>query len=79
MTKTDEASAPWRTIETAPIDGTVILITENGWVDRGWWSKSIWLGTDGPGWVSEDERENGIVHNPTHWMPLPPPPQEPRT
>jgi hypothetical protein len=62
--------ADWQPIETAPKDGTDILVYDNGvmfvtsWVDvdgwQGWW-------------------ETGRVEPPpTHWMPLPDPPTEAR-
>lgn len=67
----------WRPIETAPKDGTTIFLTNGGWVDTGWWSTSLWIGgSANAGWVTDDEREIGIVHQDiTHWRPLPQPPQ----
>lgn len=69
----------WQKIETAPRDGTRIILftTTEGDVDMeeylaltqagpvkevqvGWW--------DGIGWQAE------MIGNPTHWMPLPEPP-----
>lgn len=72
----------WQPIETAPKDGTTILIGRDmrdfGFV-RGY---GRFEGTDGAyisGWVSSgfiDPPGNlGLAH-PTHWMPLPPAPQE---
>ena len=63
----------WQPIETAPLDGKEILITTAGigtLVRVGFWDEaregvwSVWPG-----------RERMI---PTHWMPLPPPPQTER-
>lgn len=59
----------WWDIETAPKDGTpVLLIARKGnpWVDE--WSK------DFEGWFFCDQWETPI--EPTHWMPLPDPPGE---
>lgn len=66
----------WRTMETAPKDGTPVL-GYDGWtmntiryvqpyhrVGRGWWA----LVDGGP--YADD-----VDWFPTHWMPLPPPPK----
>lgn len=61
----------WRDIETAPKDGTKFIAwcvceqTGDGWLvsDCDWW---------GDKWFSSGD---GVV-NPSHWMPLPPPPTE---
>lgn len=69
----------WKPIETAPRDGTPILVARLdkafGWV-RGW---SRWSGACGIyGWVSHGFFDVpgclGLAH-PTHWMPLPAPPE----
>jgi hypothetical protein len=61
-----QAPAPWRPIETAPEFAEVILA--NG-------AKRVGLG-----WVTKDGRaywtDGEMAIEPTHWMPLPPPPQE---
>jgi hypothetical protein len=54
----------WRPIETAPRDGTLILMIKDGNHMIGYWLN------DPPMWI---EWCVGQV-NPTHWMPLPPPP-----
>jgi hypothetical protein len=68
----------WQPIESAPKDGTPLLLfspldyftfgnVENGliWVSGGWrCGSSGWRG------------DGGIDHEPTHWMPLPPPPPD---
>ncbi len=76
----------WQPIETAPKDGTIILLAETNFqnetswdrysnIDIGAWEEKL------PG-APPDETEfwwasnYGRVENPTHWMPLPAPPQE---
>lgn len=65
-----EAVVPdeWRGIGTAPKDGTWIIVRlGNGEVFR-----ACWYLYGPPGWhVATDI---GFV-NPTHWLPMPPPPQ----
>lgn len=70
----------WQSIETAPKDGTPILVARQhkafGWV-RGW---ARWEDVRGiSGWISRGffpiPGELGLAH-PTHWMPLPEPPKE---
>ena len=70
----------WQPIETAPIDGSIFL---------GWWPDSIgWIDNDANAcavstWFIFDKFENpfesprkfGEDGAPTHWMPLPDPPQ----
>ena len=80
----------WKTIDTAPRDATAVLVMRNIWpgTESGraeecnghntyvaqWWSKE---GIDGMGrWIcymdAIEDPECPI--DPTHWMPLPPPP-----
>jgi hypothetical protein len=65
----------WQPIETAPKDGTHIIlfwpyVTDEGHVTSGYW----YLPGEGEiaGWHSWDV--NGYATPPTHWMPLPAPP-----
>lgn len=66
-----ELSSPnWQPIETAPKDGTAVLLFTPG--------KGRWIGSfekRKPEWklagVSDDPRPE----RPTHWHPLPPPPE----
>lgn len=78
-----EAKAEWQPIETAPKDGTTILIARNldpfGWI-RGY---ATWqnLSRLGGGWISHGFGvfgELGLAE-PTHWQPLPPPPSREET
>ena len=70
----------WQPIETAPRDGTTILVSRYnptwGWiVGYARWSETRGIG----GWISHgfyDPPGNlGLAH-PTHWALLPPPPGE---
>lgn len=58
----------WQPIETAPKDGTDILVgfahQDRPSVVVGWFDK----------WAEYDS-QNVLKGNPTHWMPLPPPPE----
>ena len=58
----------WQPIETAPKDGTRILL----WIEpTKIWMPYSWNGTR---WMGDDYPLNMAWA--THWMPLPPPPQE---
>lgn len=57
----------WQPIETAPKDGTEIL---GAWYYGGWsYQPMIWRN----GWVKKFDAMSLL--NPSHWMPLPPPPE----
>ena len=78
----------WQPIETAPKDGTSVLLWAS-WLDdpviarysyQSGYAESCWEGTfdgaaalESQGDTWTDEHE---VINPTHWMPLPDPPKE---
>lgn len=62
----------WQPIETAPKDGTRVLVAdEDVWmaVARYWPCNSYWI---------EDAASGMKLNPPTHWLPLPPPPQSPQ-
>lgn len=71
----------WRPIDSAPKDGTRILVASNGLVDTAYWATvsgnaNCW-GQDYTGWVnydSEDPFYSVFYDGATHWMPLPDPP-----
>ncbi len=58
----------WQPIETAPKDGTQVLLWIGGhsepWAQTGFFEGGYWL----------DSYEGIDLSSPTHWMPLPPPP-----
>lgn len=56
----------WQPIETAPKDEPV-LVVEDQWITVAWWFENKHMS----GWDQGDT----IVDNPTHWMPLPEPPE----
>lgn len=73
------AAQAWRPIETAPKDGTEIILfaIEEGFEDEGpsvWigsWSTTAWYG---PAWTAYEHRSETEYLTPTHWLPLPSPP-----
>lgn len=63
----------WQIIETAPKDGTGIILWGPEWStpDMGYWDVS-----GGYGWYSSMFGFPGIEElEPTHWMPIPEPPK----
>ena len=54
----------WQPIETAPKDGTEILVWDGNEHQILWWLDSV-------GWVGDDDFTDKL---PTHWQPLPAPP-----
>jgi len=54
----------WQPIETAPKDGTPVLVADGSWVGVLAWDRYA------NGWVN-DEMDSA---SPTHWRPLPKPP-----
>lgn len=65
----------WQKIETATKDGSSILgytaegICEISWVYNGWLQSQCYSTYDGCGSAV-------LICNPTHWMPIPPPPKD---
>lgn len=73
----------WQPIETAPKDGTKILVWDQEykeWEKVTW--KENWEGSDFRYqfkwcvWLSGEDEVHTVVENPTHWMPLPGDPNE---
>lgn len=69
----------WQPIETAPKDGTDILLYFGawGWI-RGNWDSQLHHGKPKPYWTNDRLRYLGVTetraNQPTHWMPIPPAP-----
>lgn len=66
----------WQPIETAPLDGTQIMLwsSVNGAIIAQWSPRPAFWDT---GFASEMDGDPIEVIDPTHWMPLPkPPPSE---
>lgn len=62
----------WRPMDTAPKDGTRILLGKKGFVDAAEWQ------AEARGWVQNNHPDSGwpdqIFYDPEGWMPLPEPP-----
>jgi hypothetical protein len=65
----------WQPIETAPKDGTRILIASKEGVASASWSCCIHWDPAGD-WSDSDEYATPAGHEITHWMPLPEPPND---
>jgi hypothetical protein len=79
----DAAASEWRPIESAPKDGTNVILTNGKDVAEGNWvhdegGTTEYRDSDGR-WISQDDRDGfegwidwlGGMPDPTHWMPLP--------
>lgn len=66
------AGQAWQPIDSAPKDGTpVIGFMPTYYQGKGGQAVIVWMNyTDRPGWYSDVSS----IHEPSHWMPLPPPP-----
>ena len=63
----------WQPIETAPKDGSLIMIGRLGWAMPARWRFYETLGSGY--WVfSNNQHIKKTDSQPTHWMPLPEPP-----
>jgi len=72
ITELRETRAAWRPIETAPKDGSYLLLCEGWFVTLGTWMKSDALRDEA--WIAFDSIRTihkTTVMSPTHWMPLP--------
>lgn len=63
----------WQPIETAPRDGTRILLSNENRVGIGQWITNFQSGYNYNDWFSL--MLNKFPYNPTHWMFLPEPPK----
>jgi hypothetical protein len=89
MQDTDHVGEGWQLIETAPKDGTQVVA--GAW-DDGVWRQAVvaWAAGWSRVWSNEQEEwwrllEDGahsindaLLFEPSHWMPLPDPPKEPK-
>jgi hypothetical protein len=62
-----ERNMPWKPIETAPKDGTEVLVYGHEHYTIAQWSGSEWRDIGDIGWAGMDGTDN----QPTHWMHLP--------
>ena len=68
------AAHQWQPIDTAPRYGTYILLGAPGYIpETGCWDESPWLN----GWYCGGNGSDsyGPAYSPTHWMPVPAPPE----
>ena len=83
----EDASPKWQPIETAPEDGTEVLLSneDDGYVEKGHYVAPAQMiedeDDDRPDWFTTDGDYLGRVGEslvaPTVWMPLPEPPEKP--
>lgn len=72
----------WQPTETAPRDGTYILLYAKGYYAIATWMECSLDTEPGKRWVIStvdcmgEPHGQDIVLNPTHWMPLPEPPKD---
>ena len=66
----------WQPIETAPKDGTLVLLYAQGTLASGVYEAGDWYFWEGEIVDCEGRLNHWIKgFGPTHWMPLPPPPK----
>lgn len=75
----------WQPIETAPRDGTTVLLWwRREELDVAYWACGVWreFGDGSRGWMGESFHASApetwtrlLGERPTHWMPLPTPPE----
>lgn len=70
----------WQPIETAPKDGTAVLVYPGTWSGRSAsiakWESDKYAKKPRPFWRRDDDMGRVTIsreRSPTHWMPLPPP------
>lgn len=67
----------WQPIETAPKDGTVILLSDSIETTCGYWGAPVSVFKRPDQWLSYwPMKKSAIGSLPTHWMPLPCPPAD---
>lgn len=69
----------WQPIETAPRDGTEVLANDTSGIGSRVVVAKYLAGDEWSGWIYDDDMLtdcNPLGPRPSHWMPLPPPPEE---
>jgi hypothetical protein len=69
-TEKPEAQSGWQPMESAPKDGTQVIVWDGGQVVAAHFDSSMW----GNGWVEWCYRSDADPVTPKLWMPLPCPP-----
>ncbi len=79
----DAEARGWQPIDTAPKDGTAVLVYPGTWSGRSAsiakWESNKYAKTPRPYWSRDDDLGRVTFsreHPPTHWMPLPLPPDK---
>lgn len=79
----DAEARGWQPIDTAPKDGTAVLVYPGTWSGRSAsiakWESDKYAKKPRPYWSRDDDFGRVTFsreHPPTHWMPLPPPPDK---
>lgn len=65
----------WQSIETAPRDGTRILLVHGSYIWLDTWWKGDGTNSDWSSIVAWKQATGKTPDAPTHWMPLPTPPE----
>lgn len=68
-----EAAGKWLPIESAPEDDAVLIYTTSGWIDTAYYVADEDTGERIWEWFGAGKIHP--KHTPTHWMPLPDPPE----
>ena len=79
----DTEERGWQPIDTAPKDGTAVLVSPGTWSGRSAsiakWESDKYAKKPRPYWGRDDDLGRVTIsreHPPTHWMHLPPPPSQ---
>lgn len=70
-----KAAQEWRGMESAPKDGTWVLVIDSEYGDHGGAFVARYTEAFSGSWLINTSHVPHVVY-PTHWMPLPTPPQE---
>jgi hypothetical protein len=75
------SEASWQPIETAPKDGTSVLLCDGDRMEVCWWGKDSLFVNEASYWVygecQGEYNDRQTFDHPSHWMPLPTPPEIP--